>query len=208
MGVSLFLTVDGVTGASRAEHHGGSIECSSWSWGLTSDGHHFGGGQGAGKARLDEVVVSMPTTAALPQLLGLCASGRHASHAVLAATNGGDVDHTWLRVTLSDVAVSRVVTAASAAQQRSDDEAHLAFATITVEHIAHGPDGQPQPATVFAWDARRQRAITTADGADASDNVGPSVSDAGGPDQGGKKGRKGKRNQPKVKAKGMARLLD
>ncbi len=205
MGVSLYLTVDGVTGASLAEHHGGSIECSSWSWGLTSDGHHFGGGQGAGKARLDEVVVSMPTTAALPQLLGLCASGRHASHAVLAATNGGDVDHTWLRVTLSDVAVSRVVTAASAPQQRSDDAVHLAFATITVEHIAHDPDGQPQPATVFAWDARRQRAITAAEGADAGDE-GDNTADPDGAGRGGKKGRKGK--QPKVKAKGMARLLD
>jgi type VI secretion system secreted protein Hcp len=206
MGVSLYLTVDGVTGASLAEHHAGSIECSSWSWGLTSDGHHFGGGQGAGKARLDEVVVSMPTTAALPQLLGLCASGRHASHAMLAATSGGDVDHTWLRVTLTDIAVSRVVTAASTPQQRSDDEVHLAFATISVEHIAQGPDGQAEAATVFAWDARRQRAITTAEGADSGDDGGPNVSGAGGSDRGGKKGRKGK--QPKVKAKGMARLLD
>lgn len=201
MGVSLYLTVDGVTGASLEQHHEGAVECSTWSWGLTSDGNHFGGGRGSGKARLDELVLTMPTTGALPQLLALCATGRVARQAVLTATSGGPEPHTWLRVTLTDVAVTRVATAASTPEQRSDDEVHLGFRTVTLEHIAQAPDGSALPATVFAWDARRQRAI-----GDATSEL--KAGEDHDPGHDGKKGHKGKRNHPKVKAKGMARLLD
>lgn len=188
MGVALSLTVDEVVGAGL-DHHPGAIELTGWSWGLSSDGHHFGGGQASGKARVEELVVTMPTTAALPQLLGLCASGRRVAGAMLIATSPGDPEHTWLRVTLADVVVTRVRTAASAPEQRSDDEVALAFGAVTVEHIAMGADGVALAPTTFGWNVRTQRPL---DGTPTPER--PSA---------GAKGKKGK-----VKAKGMARLLD
>ncbi len=189
MGVSLYLTVDGVVGSSLDEQHPQAIELTRWSWGLATDGHHLGGGQSAGKARIDELVVSMPTTAALPQLLGLCATGRHVGHAVLSATSGGQAGHTWLRVSLDDVVVTRVSTAASAPGQRSDDEVAFAFGAVTVDHIAQGADGSALPPTSFGWNVRKQRPLSGMPAPEPQVTTG--------------KGKKGK-----VKAKGMARLLD
>lgn len=67
MSFNLFLTVSGVTGESVQRAHEGQIELSSWNLGVHNHAMAGPGGGGkAGKAQWDELIVTMPTTAALP----------------------------------------------------------------------------------------------------------------------------------------------
>lgn len=158
MGVALFLTIDGVLGATVAAGHPGSIEVTSWSWGIANSGR---GGSGRGAPSVRELILQMPTTAALPQLLGRCATGATAPTAVLTAQSPGADPHTWLRVTMTDVTVTRVATSGSAAEQRSDDEVALSFATVVVEHIGQEPDGSAGPTSGFSWNVRKHRPLNS-----------------------------------------------
>lgn len=158
MGFSLFLSLDGVVGESTAIGHEGQIELSEWAFGLHNAGSGVGGGR-VGKPVWDEVSVAMPTTAALPQLMSLCASGRATKTAVLSAVSEGDHPFTWLRLTLSNVLVTRVGSAASALDDRSDDEAGLSFGAITVEKWSQLPDGSVGAPVTFRWDVRVGRSL-------------------------------------------------
>lgn len=159
MSVNLFLALDGVVGESTAIGHEGQIELSAWSFGVHANVGSGAGGGRVGRPVWDEVSVSMPTTAALPQLMSLCASGRVAKTAVLSAVSEGDSPFTWLRLTLANVLVSRVGSAASALDDRSDDEAGLSFSTITVEKWSQLPDGSVGAPVTFRWDVRGNRAL-------------------------------------------------
>jgi type VI protein secretion system component Hcp len=124
-----------------------------------SAGSVSGGGAG-GRARWDEIVTTMPTTAALPQLLRLCAAGRRGKTARLFAESfGGDAAFTWLRITLSDVVVTHVTSSASSPDDSAEDQVGLGFGAIKVEKFSQGPDGSVGDPVVFAWDVVRNRGL-------------------------------------------------
>lgn len=158
----LYLDIDGVTGESVTHGHEGAVELSSWSFGLRTAASVGGSGAGAGKTRWDTIDVTMPTTAALPQFMSLCATGRLVKHAVLRAeTASGESPFEWLRLTLTDVLVAHVASGASAPDDRSDDQASLAFSSIMIEKFSRGPDGTLGVPVTFAWNARKGKAAKT-----------------------------------------------
>jgi type VI secretion system secreted protein Hcp len=158
MSFNLFLTVSGVTGESVQRAHEGQIELSSWNLGVHNHAMAGPGGGGkVGKAQWDELIVTMPTTAALPQLMGLCASGQHVEQAVLTAESVGDARFVWLRLTVSDVVVTSVGTAASSPDDLAEDEVALTFGSILLEKFSQNDDGTPGAPVTFAWSVRKNR---------------------------------------------------
>lgn len=155
---SLFLTLDGVNGESTAQGHEGAIDLDTWAFGLSSSANAGGGGGGVGRALWDQIILTMPTTAALPQLMALCASARVVHRGVLTAQSGhGEAPFVWLRLTLGDVRVAHVASGASAPGDSSEDQVGLAFGTILVEKFSQAPDGSVGDPVAFGWDVRTNR---------------------------------------------------
>ncbi len=159
MSFNLFLTMSGVTGESVQRAHEGQIELSSWQLGVHN--HALAGPGGGGrvsKSQWDELIVTMPTTAALPQLLGLCASGQRVAQAVLTAESVDEPRFVWLRLAMSDVVVTSVGTSASSPEDLADDEVALTFGSIVLEKFSQNHDGTSGSPVTFAWNVRKNRA--------------------------------------------------
>jgi type VI secretion system secreted protein Hcp len=103
-----FLKIDGIQGESQDAKHQGEIEVRGFSFGESQAGTMaFGGGGGAGKVRMDDFRFWMPVNKASPKLLLACATGEHFKQAVLTCRKAGKEQQEFLKVTLTDLLVSR-----------------------------------------------------------------------------------------------------
>lgn len=168
---SLFLALDGVAGESTARGHEGHVDLDTWAFGLSST-VSGGGGGGAGRALWDQIILTMPTTAALPQLMALCAQGRTVRRGVLTAqSDGGDAPFVWLRLTLDAVRVTHVASGASASGDSSEDQVGLSFGAILVEKYSQAPDGTVGAPVSFGWDLQSGRRTRDAGTANSENKV-------------------------------------
>jgi type VI secretion system secreted protein Hcp len=148
-----FLKIDGIVGESKDVKHKDEIDVESWSWGETYQGSpRTGGGGGAGKVSMQDVLFTTKLSKASPRLLLACASGEHFKTALLSASRGsGSKRVEYLKITLSDVIVSSYQTSASAADRPPVDQVSLNFAKIEVEY----PEGNIKA----GWDITRNQKI-------------------------------------------------
>ncbi len=114
MASSWFLAVAGITGDSVVEGHENELEVSAWTWGLSSNAMPSGSGAGSGRPVLEDLVVTLASAAGALQLVGMCATGRHAQTARLVGVRpGGGQPFTFLRYELQRVTVTSVAQAAA-----------------------------------------------------------------------------------------------
>jgi type VI secretion system secreted protein Hcp len=133
---SYLLKIDGIVGESKDVKHKDEIDVESWSWGETYQGSpRTGGGGGAGKVSMQDVLFTTKLSKASPRLFLACASGEHFKTALLSASRGsGSKRVEYLKITLSDVIVSSYQISASAADRPPVDQVSLNFAKIEVEY--------------------------------------------------------------------------
>ncbi|HZA71952.1 MAG TPA: type VI secretion system tube protein Hcp [Propionibacteriaceae bacterium] len=115
MASAWFLAVAGLTGDSTAVGHENALEVGDWSWGLSNTSSPgSGSGSGSGRPVLDDVVVTLASAAGALQLVGMCATGRHAQTATLTGVrSGGGQPFTFLRYELQRVTVISVAQVAT-----------------------------------------------------------------------------------------------
>jgi type VI secretion system secreted protein Hcp len=133
---SYFLKIDGIVGESKDVKHQDEIDVESWSWGETYQGSpRTGGGGGAGRVSMQDVILTTNLSKASPKLFLACASGEHFKTALLSASRGsGSKRVEYLKVTLFDVIVSSYQISASAGDRPAMDQVSLNFAKIEVEY--------------------------------------------------------------------------
>jgi type VI secretion system secreted protein Hcp len=108
-----FLAVAGITGDSTAEGHETELEVNAWAWGLSNNAVPSGSGAGSGRPVLEDVAVTLSSSAGALQLIGMCATGRHAPTASLVGVRpGGGHPFTFLRYELQRVTVVSVAQVA------------------------------------------------------------------------------------------------
>ena len=113
MASTWFLAVAGITGDSTVDGHENELEVSTWAWGLSSNAVPSGSGAGSGRPVLDDVVVTLASSAGALQLIGMCATGRHAQTASLVGVrSSGGQPFTFLRYELQRVTVVSVAQVA------------------------------------------------------------------------------------------------
>lgn len=159
--VDYFLKIDGIPGESKDAKHQGEVDVLAWSWGETATAPSGpGGGGGAGKVTIQDLNFTSRISKASPQLMLACASGKHIKSAVLTARGGGESQAEFLIVTLEDVLVSSVQTAAGGEGQSGPlDSIALNFSRIQVEYREANPDGTLGTPVEFGWDVDQNRAI-------------------------------------------------
>ena len=97
MASTWFLAVAGVTGDSTVDGHENELEVSGWTWGLSSPQSLSGGGGGAGRPVLADVVVDLASDFGALQLVRNCATGRTAETVSLTGVRDGASAFTYLR---------------------------------------------------------------------------------------------------------------
>ena len=103
-----FLKIDGIQGESQDDKHKNEIEVHSFSWGSANQGtFSMGGGGGAGKTTLKDLVVLKHVDKASPKVLEACTTGKHIPSMILACRKAGGTQQEYLKITLSGMVTGR-----------------------------------------------------------------------------------------------------
>jgi type VI secretion system secreted protein Hcp len=158
--VDYFLKIDGVPGESADAKHKGEIQLESFSWGETNaSGVVMGGGGGAGKVQMQDLVVTMLVSKASPKLMLGCATGKHYKEAVLTVRKAGKSQQEYLVFKFTDVMVTSYQTGGSAQSDLLVDQASLGFSTIQMDYRPQKADGSLDVAVKAGWDLKQNKPL-------------------------------------------------
>jgi type VI secretion system secreted protein Hcp len=107
--VDYFLKIDGIKGESQDKTHKDEIDIVSFSWGMAQQGTASkGGGMGAGKVAVKDIVVVKEVDASSPKLFDACFTGKHIPSAQLTCRKAGGSAIEYWTVKLTDILISSV----------------------------------------------------------------------------------------------------
>ncbi len=152
MAVDMFLELDGVKGESKDEDHKGKIDILSWNWVVTNTGDlHSGGGGGAGKADIGDIVVTKYLDLSTADLLKCCVSGKHIAKGKLIVRKAGSKALDYLVIELEEVMVTQVSPGGSAAGDRVTETLQLGFSKFTLTYKEQTEKGAGGPSATVGF---------------------------------------------------------
>ena len=159
MAVDIFAKLGDIKGESTDDKHKDEIEVLSFSWGVTNAiPPGGGGGGGAGKATFQDLSFVHRIDKASPQLLLVCATGKHLPDATITHRKAGKGQQEYLIVKMNDVIVTGVVHSGNAEQPDATSETvSLAFAKVHVEYKPQKQDGSLDAGVHFKYDLRSNK---------------------------------------------------
>ena len=105
----IFLKINGIDGESQDSSHKNEIEVLVWDWNIEQQSNmHAGSGGGAGKATVSDLSFEHYVDRASPNLMKYCLTGKHIDQATLVVRKAGGNPLEYLKLTMSDVIVTRV----------------------------------------------------------------------------------------------------
>ena len=152
--VNYYLKIEGISGESNDDKHKDWIELQSFSFGATESGTSAtGGGCGAGKVKIQDLMFTSKISKASPDLFLSTANGKHFPKATLTMVNaagGTDI----IVITLSDVIISSYQVGSSG--ESPMESVSLNFAKIEIEY-------KPQSggSVKAGWDVKANKAVDT-----------------------------------------------
>jgi type VI secretion system secreted protein Hcp len=161
MSTDFLLKIEGIEGESKVEGYSGHIDVRSLSFGGSNSGaFSIGGG---GKFTANDLELTVWTGRHTPKVLEACASGRHIPKVTLICRRaGGGSAVEYLKATLSDVVVTKHVTAYMPGPDNKDeitfDQIAFNYSKFSVEHKEKKIDGSSGPATVGSFDVAKVKA--------------------------------------------------
>jgi type VI secretion system secreted protein Hcp len=155
MAQDIFIKINGIDGESQDESHKSEIEVASWGWRVSQDSMmHSGSGGGAGKASIDDLSFEHLMDRASPNLMKYCLTGKHIDQAVLTVRKAGGNPLEYLKITMSDVIVTRVQPSGSNSDNGIHEEVRLSFAKVKQEYIVQNAQGGSGGAVTAAFDIK------------------------------------------------------
>ncbi len=142
MAMDQFLELDGISGESRDKTHAGKIDILAWSWGMSNSGSaHSGGGQGAGKANVQDLSFTHYLDAATVPLLKNVQTGKHIAKGKLIVRKAGGTPLEYVLIELTDIIVTSYSTGGSGGEDRLTANCTLNFAKYKVSYQKQKNDG-------------------------------------------------------------------
>ncbi|AXF13433.1 MULTISPECIES: Hcp family type VI secretion system effector [Paraburkholderia] len=156
MAQDIFLKIDGINGESLDEKHKDEIEVLSWNWEILQDSTmHAGSGGGAGKATVKDLTFDHSIDRASPNLMKYALTGKHIDQAVLVMRKAGGNPLEYLKLTMSDVIVTRVKPAGARDEaERSRETVSLSFAKVKQEYVVQNAQGGSGGAVTASFDIK------------------------------------------------------
>lgn len=156
MAIDTYLKIAGIDGEATFKGHQNEIEVQWWNWSVENAGRPgSGGGSGAGKAVLRELVFSHVYDKASPLLAKACAKGTHIPTATLSARKAGKGQQDYLVVTLKDVLVTRV--SMSGENDGINESVTLGYGEIGFVYRPQDDKGGFGPGVEFGWDTKKNK---------------------------------------------------
>ena len=157
MAADIFAKIGDIKGESIDDKHKDEIEVLSFSWGVTNQViHSGGGGSGAGKATFQDLSFVHNVDKASPQLLRACATGMHIKDAVITHRKAGKGQQEYMIVKLNDVLITGVQHGGSGGQPYSESVS-MAFAKVHLEYKPQKPDGSLDAGVHFKYDLKSNK---------------------------------------------------
>lgn len=159
--VDYLLEIEGIKGESSDSKHKGTIEVSSFSWGVSNTGSMAaGGGGGAGKASFSDLSCTASVSKASPELMLACATGKHIKKAVLHVRKQGGDQQEYLTVTMTDCLISSFNSGdAPGGDVAVVDSFSLNFAAIKFEYKPQKEDGSLDSAVTAGYDLKANKKL-------------------------------------------------
>lgn len=156
--VDYFLKIDGIQGESQDKTHKNEIEIESFSWGANQSGTaSHGGGMGAGRVQMQDFNFLMRVNKSSPKLMLACANGAHIKSAILTCRKAGKEQQEYLKVTFSDLLVSKYETKGTGEGNVIPmDQIALNFSKVEIEYKEQKPDGTLGGAIKAFYDMKQQ----------------------------------------------------
>jgi type VI secretion system secreted protein Hcp len=152
MAVDMFLKLDDVEGESTDSKHAGEIAVLSWSWGLQQPGASLvGSGAGAGKVKVNDLLVTKHVDKASPRLMLACCSGEHFKEALLTVRKAGQTPVEYLKITMKEVFVSSMSIDGTDEQDRPTETIGFSFGEFQSQYTAQKPDGTADATIEMGW---------------------------------------------------------
>jgi type VI secretion system secreted protein Hcp len=159
MSVDLFLKIDGIDGESQSEKHKGEIDVLSWSWGVTQSGNmHTGGGGGAGRANVQDILFTKGVDKSTPKLFKASCEGAHIAKMVLSANKAGGKQMEYIKITLSDCLISSISTGGSGGQESFTENVTVNFSKVEMVYFQQDAKGGPAGNVPFSYDVKSNKA--------------------------------------------------
>ncbi|NPT33072.1 Hcp family type VI secretion system effector [Paraburkholderia xenovorans] len=154
MAQDVFIKIDGIAGESQDSTHPDEIEVLGWSWNVAQQSSmHSGSGGGAAKATVSDLRFMHRIDRASPNLASYCFQGKHIRTAQLTMRKSGGAPIEYLRITLYDVIVSHVESAA--ADGIALEHVALSFARLKKEYVVQSPTGGSQGTVTAIMDVKQ-----------------------------------------------------
>jgi type VI secretion system secreted protein Hcp len=149
MAVDMFLKIDGIKGESQDDKHKGEIQLSSFEWGATNKATGgYGGGSGAGKVSVRDLVIKKYADASSPHLSLHCCTGTHMPSALLTIRKAGDKPLEYLKLKLMDVFISGFEFDSKG--ELVTESVNLNFSKFHIDYVVQKADGSADGAPIAA----------------------------------------------------------
>ena len=157
MASDMFIKIGSIKGESKDSVHADEIDVLSWDWGMRQSGSmHVGGGGGAGRVSVQDLVIVKNIDRASATLMAHCASGEHVPEVVLTVRKAGKSALEYLRITLKRAIVSNVTVGGSG---DISETVTLNFAEYKVEYTPQKEDGSGEAAVETGFNIEKNIAV-------------------------------------------------
>jgi len=156
MAADIFLKITDIKGESKNKGHEKEIDIRSWSWSLSQTGTMaMGSGGGAGKVHVENLNITKYFDAASTDLLLACCNGKHIPEAVLTCQKAGGTPLPYVKITLTNVVISRITTAGTHGDELYSEQIALNFEKVKVEYDTQTETGAKGDHFQMGWDVAK-----------------------------------------------------
>jgi len=156
MAQDIFLKINGIDGESKDASHKNEIELLAWEWSMDQQSTmHAGSGGGAGKATVSDLNFEHFIDRASPNLMKYCLTGKHINEAVLVVRKAGGNPLEYLKITMTDVIVTKVNPKGSVDDEvRMREKVALSFSKVKQEYVVQNAQGGSGGAVTAGYDIK------------------------------------------------------
>jgi type VI secretion system secreted protein Hcp len=147
----MFLDITGIPGESTDPSHTNQVDVLGWSWGMINGGSAQTG-VSTNKASFQSLNVTKYVDKASPRLMLACAKGTHISMATLYVRNTDTNPIEFIKIRLTNVLVTTVLTGGSGGEDQLTENVSLSFANVQLDYIPVKPDVDAGTPFSFRWD--------------------------------------------------------
>ena len=137
-----------IKGEAHDEKHKSEIDVLAWSWGMRAQTTIAGGD--AGKATLNELVVSKRIDGATTALMSAMRNNELIKSAVLTLRKAGESQHEYCKLTIKNARITSFdIQCDSPGSAEFTETLSFAFQSLKVDYIPQGADGQQRGGMQF-----------------------------------------------------------